>query len=516
MDRALIAWLGVTDIRVAGGATELAPGPIARALESQAFERVELLSNYTDADLKRGAKEYVAWLKERHPDSKIRLHQAPLDDPTDHKAILERATEFIDGLLAEKSPPHLTFHLNPGTPSMHAIWLLLAKAKYPADLIQTNDRARKEADQVRKVRLPFAISVDFHPDLLRKSDDDLTRLILSLPPDAPEFEDIIHKCRPMKEAVALARQVAARRVPVLILGESGTGKDLFARAIHEASGLDGEFIKVNCGAIPEGLAESELFGHKKGSFTGATSDRKGHFLSAHGGTLFLDEVGELPPDIQVKLLRTLQVGEVTPVGESRARRVDVRVIAATNRDLAKAVREGAFREDLYFRLAVWVMKLPPLRERGDDVGLLIDHFAAKLDADLAGQPGFEPKSLSAAAKNLLKSQLWPGNVRELENALVRASLWATGSTIGKREVERALDVAAPGGAEGILGRPLGDGLNVQEVMDEVARHYLLRALETSGGVKRRAAELLGLASATTLSNWMSRLKIKAPSNKVGS
>lgn len=511
MERALIAWLGITDIKVSQGDTAMAPGPIARVVATKQFERVELLSSYSSADLKRGAKEYVSWLEEQHPECEVRLHQAPLDDPTDHKAILEEATGFVDGLLAEDSPPHLTFHLNPGTPSMHAIWLLLAKAKYPAELVQSNDKARKKADQVRMVRLPFEISADFHPELLRKSDDDLTRLILSLPPDAPEFDDIIHKCRPMKEAVALARQVALRRVPVLILGESGTGKDLFARAIHEASGVEGEFIKVNCGAIPEGLAESELFGHKKGSFTGASSDRKGHFLAAHGGTLFLDEVGELSPDIQVKLLRALQVGEVTALGESKSRRVDVRVIAATNRDLAKSAQEGAFREDLYFRLAVWVMKLPPLRERGDDVGLLIDHFVEKLDSDLAGQPGFERKKISATARNLLKAQLWPGNVRELENALIRASLWATGPTIGKREVERALDVATPSGAEGILGRPLGDGLNVQELMDEVARHYIVRGLEGAGGVKRRAAELLGLGSATTLTNWMDRLKIKVPS-----
>jgi len=516
MEKALIAWLGLTDIKVSQGDTTMAPGPIARVVETERFERVELLSNYSDAVLKRGAREYVAWLEGRHPESKVRLHQAPLDDPTDHKAILDRATEFVDGLLAETSPPHLTFHLNPGTPSMHAIWLLLAKAKYPAELIQSNDKARKKADQVRKVRLPFEISADFHPELLRKSDDDLARLILSLPPDAPEFDDIIYKCRPMKEAVALARQVAPRRVPVLILGESGTGKDLFARAIHEASGLAGEFIKVNCGAIPEGLAESELFGHKRGSFTGATSDRTGHFLAAHGGTLFLDEVGELSQDVQVKLLRALQVGEVTPLGESRSRSVEVRVIAATNRNLAKSVQDGEFREDLYFRLAVWVMNLPPLRDRGDDVGLLIDHFVQKLDSDLASQPGYKPKKLSASARNLLKAQLWPGNIRELENALIRASLWVTGPTIGKREVERALDVATPCRADGILGRPLGDGLDVQELMDEVARHYIVRALEAAQGVKRRAAELLGLGSATTLSNWMDRLRIKAPGKQTDS
>jgi transcriptional regulator with PAS, ATPase and Fis domain len=177
----------------------------------------------------------------------------------------------------------------------------------------------------------------------------------------------------MKRVIALARRVAIRSIPVLIEGESGTGKELMARAIHQASPRAAKpFITVNCGAIPPELVESEFFGHRRGSFTGAVSDRKGHFERADGGTLFLDEIGELPKAIQVKLLRTLQEGEVTPVGSSEARKVDVRVVAATNRTLISEVAEGNFREDLFYRLAVAIIKLPPLRERAGDLSLLID------------------------------------------------------------------------------------------------------------------------------------------------
>ena len=519
MTSALFAWLGVTDIRVARGDEARAPGPVARAVESGVFDRIELLSNYVTEDLARGATEYVAWLRERAPRCDVRMTEAPLANPTDHRAILEAATRRVDDVLAEPSPPELTFLLNPGTPSMHAVWLLLAKSRYGARLVQTEeepldeDDAWRVADHLRGVDLPVDISADFHPELLRRSDGELTRLVQSLPPDAPEFDSIVHRCTPMKEAVALARQVAPRGVSVLVLGESGTGKDLFARAIHEASDRSGSFVKVNCGAIPEGLAESELFGHVKGAFTGAVVAREGHFRAADGGTLFLDEVGELPLEVQVKLLRVLQSGELTPVGGSKTHQVNVRVVAATHRDLPALIREGRFREDLFYRLAVWVMKLPPLRERGDDVGLLIDHLVEKVDEDLVGQPGYEPKRLSAGARNLLKGQPWTGNVRELHNVLTRASLWTSGPVIGKREVEKALDTGLSSAPAGILGRPLAEGFQVQDVLDEVARHYVQRALDDADGVKRRAASALGLGSATTLSNWMARLGLPADLGK---
>ena len=200
-----------------------------------------------------------------------------------------------------------------------------------------------------------------------------------MPDEAPEFNDIIHRSEVMQRVILKARRIAPRSIPVLIEGESGTGKELFARAIHDASPRkEKPFVAINCGAIPAELVESELFGHEKGAFTGANTARAGHFEAAHQGTIFLDEIGELPKGMQVKLLRTVQEGEVKRIGATQARKVDIRIIAATNRNLIDEVAAGNFREDLFYRLAVAVIKLPPLRERAGDVSLLIDHF---LDAD---------------------------------------------------------------------------------------------------------------------------------------
>jgi transcriptional regulator with PAS, ATPase and Fis domain len=258
---------------------------------------------------------------------------------------------------------------------------------------------------------------------------------------------------------------------------------------------------LNCGAIPSELVESTLFGYRRGAFTGAHTDQLGVFEAAHGGTLFLDEVGELPLAAQVKLLRVLQGGTYSRVGESDERRVDVRIIAATHRDLTDAVREGRFREDLYYRLAVAVIRIPPLRERGRDLAQLIDALLAQIDAEHGqSEAGYVPKQLSAAARRLLLAHRWPGNVRELYNTLVRASIWAPGATIRAEDVE--LLPAVHEASSDVLGRPLGDGLDVRALVDEVKRHYLERALHEAGGNKTRAAALIGLPSQQTFSNWM--------------
>src|SRR5581483_8539743 len=245
----------------------------------------------------------------------------------------------------------LVLHLSPGTPAMAAVWIILAKTRFPAKLIESSRQ-----HGIRTASVPFEISADFLPDLLRRPDEELERLSAGLPPEAPEFADIVHRGAGMKRVILRSRRVAARSVPVLIEGETGTGKELLARAIHQASPRKGRpFVAVNCGAIPGELVESELFGHEKGAFTGATAQRKGHFQETDGGTLFLDEVGELPKPAQVKLLRALQEGEVVPIGSSRPVKVDVRLIADTNRSLVQDVAAGQFREDLFHRLAVAVL-----------------------------------------------------------------------------------------------------------------------------------------------------------------
>ncbi|MEO0548389.1 MAG: sigma-54 dependent transcriptional regulator [Pseudomonadota bacterium] len=240
------------------------------------------------------------------------------------------------------------------------------------------------------------------------------------------FDDMIASAPAMRQVMRLGQRAAASDIPVLILGESGVGKEVIARCIQGASDRSGKpFISVNCGAIPENLVESILFGHEKGAFTGAVARSAGKFVEADGGTLFLDEIGELPLDMQVKLLRALQEGEVDPVGARRPVKVDVRIISATNRDLASRVKEGAFREDLYYRLNVFPVEMPSLRERVEDVPALVDHFITRFNAS-------EGTRITAASKETLKILCafdWPGNVRQLENAVFRAVILCEGEVL---------------------------------------------------------------------------------------
>ena len=385
MKNILISWIGRTDLRAVTENETIGLGPLAQAVRSLPFDEVILLCDYPLSE----GQTFISWLR-THKELPVTLKPANLSGPTDFADIYEAAIGVVRETLSRHGQDtRLTFHLSPGTPAMAAVWILLAKTLFPATLIESS---REHGVKVAEV--PFDISAEFIPALLRRSDAQLEQLTAGFPPEAPEFADIIHRSPVMQRIVTRAQLVAPRTIPVLIEGESGTGKELFARAIHRASlRRDGPFIAVNCGAIPSELIESEFFGHKKGAFTGAIADRKGAFESATGGTLFLDEIGELPPAAQVKILRALQEGEIVRVGETRPVAVDVRIVAATNRSLIHEVADGRFRADLFYRLAVAVLKIPPLRERQGDIGLLIDHFIA------AGED--RHKKLSAGARNLL-------------------------------------------------------------------------------------------------------------------
>jgi DNA-binding NtrC family response regulator len=250
-------------------------------------------------------------------------------------------------------------------------------------------------------------------------------------PDKYTYEGIVGKSRKMQEMFSIIDNIAATTSTVLILGESGTGKELVAKAIHDKSKRKGKnFVVINCAAIPEHLLESELFGHKKGSFTGAIQDKKGLFEEADSGTIFLDEVGEIPPSVQVKLLRVLQEGEIRPVGGNVSKHVDVRLIAATNQDLSQMVTEGTFREDLYYRINVINLVLPPLRERGGDVTLLAYHFLQKYSEKI----GKKVTKISVDALQALQNYQWVGNVRELENVIERSVVLSTGDTIQAKDL----------------------------------------------------------------------------------
>ena len=254
------------------------------------------------------------------------------------------------------------------------------------------------------------------------------------------FKDIITRNSRMHEVLRIAQKAAASLIPVLIAGESGVGKELIARAIHGSGERRAKpFVAVNCGAIPENLVESTLFGHEKGSFTGATERHVGKFVEASGGTLFLDEIAELPPAAQVKLLRAIQEGEVDPVGGKKPVKVDVRIVSATNRDLIADVKEGRFREDLFYRLHVFPITVPPLRERPEDISDLVRHFLVRF----AAEEGKRIRAVSAEALHLLSTHAWPGNVRQLENAVFRAVVLADNDEIGASELPQLALNASP-------------------------------------------------------------------------
>ena len=301
-----------------------------------------------------------------------------------------------------------------------------------------------------------------------------------------QFEQILAKSQAMQEIFRTIAKIADYKTTVLISGESGTGKELVARALHRRSSRRaGNFVAVNCGAIPENLLESELFGHKKGAFTDANSDRRGLFEEADGGTLFLDEIGELPTALQVKLLRVLQDEMIRRVGDSRDLKVDVRIIAATHRDLAAEVKAARFREDLFYRLNVLPILVPPLRTRREDIALLIDHFVARNNARL----GTQIRGVDTEARRLLVEYSWPGNVRELENTIERAMVLSEGDLLVAADLpDRIREVRDPVQVQLSTGE-----LSIKKTTRVIEETLIRRALQKTKGNRTRAAEVLELS-----------------------
>ena len=299
---------------------------------------------------------------------------------------------------------------------------------------------------------------------------------------------IVGKSPSVIRIIELMVKIADSPSNVLITGESGTGKELIARAIHHYSyRKDRPFVAINCSAIPEGLFESELFGHIKGAFTGAIANKEGIFESAHGGTIFLDEIGDIPQSFQVKLLRVLDDKIIKRVGGNQEIKIDVRIVAATNKDLKKAIAEGAFREDLFYRLDVIPIEMPPLRERKEDISLLIEHFLSKFNRILGG----EVKSTSPDAMERLVNHSWKGNVRELENVIERAVTLGSGPVIDLKIIEECLQRTIPYKTRISVDIPL-DGIDLEGLLTEIEKDLLLKALDKARGVKKDAAELLRL------------------------
>ncbi|WP_211313802.1 sigma 54-interacting transcriptional regulator [Marinomonas piezotolerans] len=493
MEAVLLTWVGKRDLEAI---TCTDQGPVLSTLKAFQFSRVVLLSSYSSSELRK----YKSWLVERLRDSapSIESHHEPLNSPIDFTSIYQVADRHLQRLHSGQS--NLSILLSPGTPAMQAVWILLGKTKYPVTFYQSS---REQG--VEQVEIPFNIAAEYIPSAVSVNDQHLANLINDQALVHAAFDDIITQDPNMLRLKKQAQILAEREVPVLIQGETGTGKELFARAIHNVSRRANQpFIALNCGAIPPELIDTTLFGHKKGAFTGAASDRAGVFQQAHGGTLFLDEFGELTTAAQVRLLRAIQEGLVTPVGSQKEESVDVRIITATHRNLIEDIANGGFREDLFYRVAVGVLTLPPLRSREGD----LLHLSETLLAGLAKQDkALEDKKLSVDAKNLILLHLWPGNIRELRSTILRASLWSSDELISGEEMQQAFFHRSQK-QDGLLDRDVSQGVDIQDIISELVGHYVPRALLASQGNKSDAAKLLGLKNYQTLNNWIEKHRVK--------
>lgn len=491
--RTLICWVGGNDLAAADSNHD---GPILSTLKAVPFDRAVFLYNYPESQV-RG---YLAWLG-MHADISVEAVKAELTTPIHFADIYEAANQQLARLASESA--EVAILLSPGTPAMQAVWILLGKTRYPCKFYQSSLE-----QGVQVVDIPFELSMEYLPAARLIGSNKISSLALGSAPINAAFDNIVTQNPQMLMLKQQAQILAEREVPVLIYGETGTGKELFSRAIHNASKRASKpFISLNCGAIPAELVDSVLFGHKKGAFTGASSDKPGVFEQANGGTLFLDEFGELEPAVQVRLLRVLQDGTFTPIGATKEQKVNVRLITATHRNLMEKVAEGSFREDLFYRIAVGVLHLPPIREREGDFSLLAGQL---MDALAKEDDSLKDKKISPGALNLIASHPWRGNVRELQSTLLRAALWCQGNDITVEDLRQALFQMPERDSDGsgVMNRDVSQGIDLQELCGDLARHYIPQALTAAQGKKSRAAELLGLKSYQVLTSWMEKYGVK--------
>lgn len=498
----LLAWIGDKDLAAIYNDSD---GPILRALKEISFNTVSLLSDRNKPE----TEKYVNWLKDNSGcDVSYKIYK--LSSPTNHDDIWKAAITHL-GMLNNISTQikEIYFHLTPGTPSMHAIWLLIGRTYYPATFIQSSPQRGVEIADI-----PLDIAVEYVSKYTKTYDRKIEQLSSGKPPEHATFHDIYYRSSDMDMAVKQAKRVAPRNFPVLLEGESGTGKELFARAIHfESFRKDQPFIPINCGAIPENLLESELFGHEKGAFTGALASKKGLLEVAHKGTIFLDEIGEMPKHMQVKLLRFIETGKLRRVGSEKEIDIDIRIISASNKNLLSEISEENFREDLFYRIAVEIIILPPLRNRKGDISILAKHVLQQLNQESTNlDPSLKQdadKELSPGAINILLNHTWPGNVRELINTIKRAYLKSDGRSIKKEAMKESVLTPVVQQKDNIFDIPLGDGFELDELLAKLDKHYLEKAFKESGNNFSKAAKLTGLSNYQTFKNRLGKYQLKS-------
>jgi len=463
-------------------------GPILSLAGAREFDRVILFSTPTTRDHTAATKDA---LEQLHPDLKVLILDAALSDPTDYVAILRVLRRETASLLEQAPDDEYFVAVASGTPQMHACWVLLASSgELPAKVLHVRPpkHVTKTAPMVSEVDLSAA---EF-PEVLASMCYESAAVPYGgehIGLDAALQElGIVGEHPSYIKALKMSAVVAEHDTPSLIRGETGTGKELIARLIHRLSSRDQDtFIPVNCGSISANLVESTLFGHKKGAFTGAISDQPGKFEQADGGTLFLDEIGELPMDLQPRLLRVLEDGIIEPLGAKKTKKVNVRVVAATHRDLEAAIDSGDFREDLFYRLSVSTIRLPPLRDRRSDIPVLALSILDRLNNSTR-----KKKRLSPSALARLEEHRWRGNVRDLENVLQRSMMMCAGEVLGADDllIEERRRRKDP-----LSGLPdPHEGFDLDQYVKSVRKQMMLRALEMTHGNQSRAAKLLGVSS----------------------
>lgn len=488
--RVLLTFTGFHDpfasTAVAGNEQE---GPVLSLVRLRQFEHVFLFST---PNTQRNTTETERELHSRHPGVTVTVCNLPLGDPTDYFDILSGLRGAFTEIAEQFPNAEYFIGTASGTPQMHACWVMLsASGEIPGRLLQARNVKFVTSEK------PSVTEIDTTQPKFPVVRSRVWAQVETEEPDhgqaAKAIRDlgIVGDDPAMTNALQLAVNVAGYDVPVLVLGESGTGKEKVAQLIHALSPRSkGPFIPVNCAAIPEHLAESILFGHVKGAFTGAMGNRIGAFERAHGGTLFLDELAELPAEIQPKLLRALQESVIEPVGSDEARKVDCRVIAATNADLDKAVHSGEFRSDLFYRVAVTRVPLPALRQRRSDIPKLAQHFLDQLNHQYKKTRSFSPSALA-----LLQTHDWPGNVRELANVIQDAAIHAVSGLIEPRQLH--LHAPTPSHVLDTLPDP-HEGFSLETFLASVRERLHGRAIEIADGNASQAAKLLGVSPQAVL------------------
>ncbi len=494
----LYTWLGFTDIQHMKEDKNAAISSLAIFNETP-FDRIVIFANTWEENWEK----YESWLQTRlstiqRPSDNVKIFKADITTAIDYPTIIKHTDKWLSKLSEESD--NLYINLTSGTPAMTAVSILVGKGKSNTCFIQSS-----RDDKVLSVDIP----VDFGKAYVKSAAKNIASKAVATPSVGKTFNNIVAESSVMKSTIKKAKRLATSELPTLILGETGTGKEVLANAIHAASLRAEKPLKiVNCGALPETLVDSILFGHVKGAFTGAEKEHQGLFEQADGGTLFLDEVGELTPETQVKLLRALQQGEITKVGSEQTINVDVRIIAATHRDLIQLVETNKFREDLFYRLAVGIVEIPALRDRAEDISALVHELTDEINLAASKHPDYKSKKTSESAIKFISAQAWPGNIRELWNTLNRAFLWSDKEKITEKDIQDALIIRTNTQEISNVSLTLGQQVNISDILDIHKKKYIEAALKATGNNKTKAAEMLSLNSHQVLTKWIKDLAIE--------